>query len=53
MTQDFSLEVDVLAGTLVPVVSTNTWWFNDNEVLHEPHPRNGHHKNLPTSEEAQ
>ena len=24
----FSLEVHVLAGTLVPVVSTNTWWFS-------------------------
>ena len=23
----FSSEVHVLAGTLVPVVSTNTWWF--------------------------
>ena len=23
----FSPEVHVLAGTLVPVVSTNTWWF--------------------------
>jgi hypothetical protein len=23
----FFLEVHVLAGTLVPVVSTNTWWF--------------------------
>ena len=26
-TQDFSPEVYMLAGTLVPVVSTNTWWF--------------------------
>jgi hypothetical protein len=26
-TQDFSPKVHVLAGTLVPVVSTNTWWF--------------------------
>jgi hypothetical protein len=26
-THDFSPEVHVLAGTLVPVVSTNTWWF--------------------------
>jgi hypothetical protein len=26
-TNDFSPEVHVLAGTLVPVVSTNTWWF--------------------------
>ena len=26
-TSNFSLEVQVLAGTLVPVVSTNTWWF--------------------------
>jgi hypothetical protein len=25
--QDFSPEVYVLAGMLVPVVSTNTWWF--------------------------
>ena len=24
----FSPEVHVLAGTLVPVVSTNTWWFD-------------------------
>jgi hypothetical protein len=24
---DFSPEVHVLIGTLVPVVSTNTWWF--------------------------
>jgi hypothetical protein len=23
----FSPEVPVLAGTLVPIVSTNTWWF--------------------------
>ena len=27
-TQDFSPEVHVLAGTLVPIVSTNTWWFD-------------------------
>jgi hypothetical protein len=26
-TQDFSPVVHVLAGTLVPVVSTNAWWF--------------------------
>jgi hypothetical protein len=26
-THDFSPEVHVLAGTLVPIVSTNTWWF--------------------------
>jgi hypothetical protein len=26
-TQKFSPEVHVLADTLVPVVSTNTWWF--------------------------
>ena len=26
-TTDFSPEVHVLASTLVPVVSTNTWWF--------------------------
>ena len=26
-THDFSPEVHVFAGTLVPVVSTNTWWF--------------------------
>jgi hypothetical protein len=26
-THDFSLEVHVLADTLVPIVSTNTWWF--------------------------
>jgi hypothetical protein len=26
-THDFSPEVHVLAGTLVPVVLTNTWWF--------------------------
>jgi len=26
-TQDFSLEVHVLAGMVVSVVSTNTWWF--------------------------
>jgi hypothetical protein len=25
--QDFSPEVYVFAGTLIPVVSTNTWWF--------------------------
>ena len=24
---DFSPEVHVLANTLIPVVSTNTWWF--------------------------
>jgi hypothetical protein len=24
---DFSPEIHVLAGTPVPVVSTNTWWF--------------------------
>ena len=27
-TSNFSPEVHVLAGTLVPVVSTNTWWFS-------------------------
>jgi hypothetical protein len=27
-THDFSPEVYVLAGTLVPVVLTNTWWFD-------------------------
>jgi hypothetical protein len=27
-TQDFSFEIHVLAGTLVPIVSTNAWWFN-------------------------
>jgi hypothetical protein len=27
MTHDFSPEVHVLTSTLVPVVSTNTWWF--------------------------
>jgi hypothetical protein len=27
LTQGFSPEVHVLAGTLAPVVSTNTWWF--------------------------
>jgi hypothetical protein len=27
-TQDFSPKVHVLAGTLVPIVSTNTWWFD-------------------------
>jgi hypothetical protein len=26
-TTNFSPEVHVLAGTLVPVVLTNTWWF--------------------------
>jgi hypothetical protein len=26
-TQDFSLEVHVLADTLVPIMSINTWWF--------------------------
>ena len=26
-TTNFSTEVHELAGTLVPVVSTNTWWF--------------------------
>jgi hypothetical protein len=26
-TTNFSFEVHVLASTLVPVVSTNTWWF--------------------------
>ena len=26
-TTNFSPEVHVLAGTLVPIVSTNTWWF--------------------------
>ena len=26
-TQDFSPEVHMLAGTLVSIVSTNTWWF--------------------------
>jgi hypothetical protein len=25
---DFSPKVHVLVGTLVPVVSTNTWWFD-------------------------
>jgi hypothetical protein len=24
---NFSPEIHVFAGTLVPVVSTNTWWF--------------------------
>ena len=28
-THDFSTEVHMLAGMLVPVVSTNTWWFGD------------------------
>jgi hypothetical protein len=27
-TTDFSSEVHVLTGTLIPVVSTNTWWFS-------------------------
>jgi hypothetical protein len=27
MTQEFSPEVHLLAGKLVPIVSTNTWWF--------------------------
>jgi hypothetical protein len=27
-THDFSPEVHVLTGALVPVVSTNTWWFD-------------------------
>ena len=27
-THDFSPEVHVLTGTLVLVVSTNTWWFD-------------------------
>ena len=27
VTHDFSLEVHVLAGTLIPIVSTHTWWF--------------------------
>ena len=27
-THEFSPEVHMLAGTLVPVVSTNTWWFD-------------------------
>ena len=26
-TQEFSPEVHMLAGMLVPIVSTNTWWF--------------------------
>jgi hypothetical protein len=26
-THDFSPKVYVLAGTLVPIVSINTWWF--------------------------
>jgi hypothetical protein len=26
-THDFSPEINVLAGMLVPVVSTNNWWF--------------------------
>ena len=26
-THDFSPEVHVLAGMLVPIVSTNTWWL--------------------------
>jgi hypothetical protein len=38
--QNFSSEVHVLAGTLVPIVSTNTWWFDGQEVLHEPYPHN-------------
>jgi hypothetical protein len=25
---DFSSEVHMLAGTLVPIVSTNIWWFD-------------------------
>jgi hypothetical protein len=28
-TQEFSPKVHVLVGTLVPIVSTNTWWFSD------------------------
>jgi hypothetical protein len=39
-TTNFSLELHMLAGTLVPVVSTNTWWFGGYEVLHEPRPHN-------------
>jgi hypothetical protein len=27
-TTNFSPEVHVLAGTLVPIVPTNTWWFD-------------------------
>ena len=46
---DFSSKVHVLAGTLVLIMSTNTWWFNRSEVLHEPRPHVGHHKNLSTS----
>jgi hypothetical protein len=26
-THDFSPEIHVLVGTLVPIVLTNTWWF--------------------------
>jgi hypothetical protein len=28
-THDFSPKVHVLAGVLVPVVLTNTWWFDE------------------------
>jgi hypothetical protein len=27
-TNDFSPEVHVLAGTLIPIVLTDTWWFS-------------------------
>jgi hypothetical protein len=38
--KQFSPKVHVLADTLVLVVSTNTWWFGGEEVLHKPHPHN-------------
>jgi hypothetical protein len=28
MRHNFSPDVHVLAGTLVPIVLTNTWWFS-------------------------
>jgi hypothetical protein len=52
-THDFSPKVHVLASMLVPVVSTNTWWFSGQEMLHEPRPHIEHHTNLPTSEVTQ
>ena len=52
-TQDFSPEVHMLAGTLVPVVSTNTWWFNGKRCCTNLIHTIGHRKNLPTSEVTQ
>ena len=52
-TTNFSPEVHVLAGTLVPIVSTNTWWFGGKRCCMNLVHTIRHRKNLPTSEVTQ